>query len=101
MLTEQDKKEIQEILKEVIEGQSFKQDFSNLHSESSSLLASQATLARRYDMSKPNICRILKSGERAGKVHPVRIKYGERTSNLKYKISEVDEFIFQNQESSN
>lgn len=74
-----------------------KQDLSNLHSGEPPLLASQASLAKRYDTSKSTICRILQSGVRAGKVHPVQIKYGEKKSRLKYKISEVDEFVLQNQ----
>ena len=89
-------KEIETIVEKKLE--ILKQDLFNLHSEASLLLASQASLAKKYDTSKSTINRILKCGVRAGKIHPLRIKYGERTSNLKYKISEVDKFISQNQE---
>ena len=74
-----------------------KRDISGVSLAPCPLLASQTSLAKRYDVSKSTICRILQSGVRAGKVHPLRIGYGERTSNLKYKISEVDDFVFQNQ----
>lgn len=95
----QNKSGLLERIEKVIEKklEILKQDLSNLHPGEGPLLASQASLAKRYDMSKSTICRILQSGVRAGKVHPLQIKYGERESNLKYKISEVDEFVFQNQ----
>ena len=84
-------KEIETIVENKLE--ILKQDLSNLHSETPLLLASQATLAERYDMSKSTLCRILQCGERAGKIHPFQIEYGERKSNKKYIISEVDKFV--------
>lgn len=94
-LTDQDKKDLLEIFEKVIEKklEILKQDLSNLHPGAAPLLASQATLAERYDMSKSTLCRILQCGERAGKIHPFQIEYGERKSNKKYIISEVDEFV--------
>lgn len=84
-------KEIETIVEKKLE--ILKQDLSNLHPEAGLLLASQATLAKRYDMSKSTLCRILQCGERAGKIHPFQIEYGERKSNKKYIINEADEFV--------
>lgn len=51
--------------------------------------ASQATLARRYDMSKANMCRLLAGGMGTGKIRIRQPNGGVR----KYNVEDVDAYI--------
>lgn len=57
--------------------------------------ASQATLAKRYDMSKPSICRYLMGAVEAGKVRLIRPGDGDRQGILKYNVQDVDDYMQQ------
>ncbi|WP_250715735.1 hypothetical protein [Akkermansia massiliensis] len=57
--------------------------------------ASQATLAKRYDMSKPSICRYLMAAVEAGKVRVIRPGDGDRQGILKYNVQDVDDYMQQ------
>lgn len=57
--------------------------------------ASQTTLAKRYDMSKPSICRYLMNAVEAGKVRVIRPGDGERQGILKYNVQDVDDYMQQ------
>lgn len=51
--------------------------------------ASQATLAKRYDMSKSNMCRLLMSGATNGKIRMCQPNGGVR----KYHVADVDSYM--------
>lgn len=50
--------------------------------------ASQATLAKRYDMSKANMCRLLAGGMETGKIRTRQPNGGVR----KYHVDDVDAY---------
>lgn len=51
--------------------------------------ACQATLAKRYDMSKSNMCRLLIGGASSGKIRMRQPNGGVR----KYNVTDVDAYI--------
>lgn len=51
--------------------------------------ASQATLAKRYDMSKSNLCRLLMAGVTNGKIRMLQPNGGVR----KYHVNDVDAYM--------
>lgn len=51
--------------------------------------ASQATLAKRYDMSKSNICRLIMVGATNGKIRMLQPNGGVR----KYNVGDVDAYM--------
>lgn len=51
--------------------------------------ASQATLAKRYDMSKSNMCRLLAGGMETGKIRTRQPNGGVR----KYNVEDVDAYV--------
>lgn len=57
--------------------------------------ATQATLAKRYDMSKPTVSRYLMAAVEAGKVRVIRPGDGIRKGYLKYNVQEVDDYMQQ------
>ena len=57
--------------------------------------ASQATLAKRYDMSKPSMCRYLMAAVESGQVRVIRPGDGDRQGILKYNVQDVDDYMQQ------
>lgn len=66
-----------------------------IHSESKPEWASQATLAKYFDTSKPSICRYLREGVNSGKIRFIRPRYKEKAGVIKYNVKEVENYFIQ------
>lgn len=65
-------------------------DLSRKDSDAGTLVwASQATLAKRYDMSKSNMCRLLLGGVTNKKIRTCQPNGGVR----KYNVTDVDAYL--------
>lgn len=65
-------------------------DLARKDSDAGSVVwASQATLAKRYDMSKSNMCRLLLGGVSGKKIRTCQPNSGVR----KYNVADVDAYL--------
>lgn len=63
--------------------------------------ATQATLAKHFDMSKSTICRYLKAGIIEGKITPYQFSLNGKKGRLRYKMDAVENYFISTVENPN